>query len=350
MRYNNWEDCHSNATAFRKKLRKQFCELCEVPATPAPAARKQGVVFTGTRNHLDVIRTSIRMLRHLKFRGGIEVFGSKKDIEAFRNSLRDLDVDIRTFKSSFRVGFSYKIGAILESHFDDVLFLDADNVLVVSPDVLFQDKHFLSEGVMTWADLWGYKCRSHHWPVAADNPEGVMLCGQSSWPDHVIWPVADLVWQPSRFYSQEITSSQLLFDRHRHRIALELALFMTESKFIQNILYGDKDTFRVGLLMSNNGFYFSEEMPGQILQETQRIFLTSWYKGDVLTVDQIKGGIPDVEYKVTLPLLDDFCYSAETESYCVAEGYLHTHGHYATNETLTKKVLGLLKTITELQN
>jgi len=277
MRYKTWPDCYSNATIFRKKLREHFCELCQTPASAATGTRKQGVVFTGGRVHMDLIRTSIRMLRHLNFRGGVEVFGSAKDMTAFQEYLGDLNVDFRTFKTAYRVGFSYKIGAILQSTFDDVLFLDADNIMVVSPDVLFQDENFLREGMMSWADLWGVKCRSHKWPVANDNPEGVMLCGQSSWPDHIIWPVADLTWQPVRAYSQEMTSSQLLFDKHRHRVALELALFMTESQFIQNVLYGDKDTFRIGLLMHNKGFYMSDEMPGQILiNNNQRTFLTSW--------------------------------------------------------------------------
>jgi len=347
----SWADCLSNATTFRKQLRERLCQLCEVPAPGSPQARRQGVVFTGRVHHLELIQTSIRMLRHLQYHGEIEVFLSQKeDVLVCENRLLVLKVQCKLFASSFRVGFSSKIGAILQSSFDDVLFIDADNVLILSPDLLFQDKNFLREGVLLWADFWGNQCRKHPWNVANDNPEGVMLCGQTAWPDHVAWPTVDLVWQPFRAYSQEITSSQVLIDRHRHRDALELALFMTESRFMQNVLYGDKDTFRLGLLMTNNGMYMVDEMPGQISDNDKRLYVMSWFNGRPMTIDQVKGGLGETDkLQVLLPLLNDFCYSSETESYCAPDYGSTPPAHFFTNASVTKMVRSFLRTISGLQ-
>jgi len=77
---------------------------------------------------------------------------------------------------------------------------------------------------------------------------------------------------------------------------------------------------------------------------------TSRYKGEVLTIDQVKDSITKFDYQVALPMSDAFSFSPETESYCVSNGYLHTDKeHYATTKASTTKVIDLLKAISKLQ-
>jgi hypothetical protein len=102
-----------------------------------------------------------------------------------------------------------------------------------------------------WPDLWGAACRRNKWPVAKNNPEGVMLAGQSGWYDHVQWPVLGLQFRPQWEYSVELTSSILALNKQSPLAvaAWKMAMWMTERPFWGKVLYGDKDTIRLSLLL-----------------------------------------------------------------------------------------------------
>lgn len=56
--------------------------------------------------------------------------------------------------SFMKHGYQLKINSILLSSFEEVLFLDADNVPVRNPDGVFDSKGYSDTGVVLWKDYW----------------------------------------------------------------------------------------------------------------------------------------------------------------------------------------------------
>lgn len=51
-------------------------------------------------------------------------------------------------------GYQLKISSILFSSFEEILFLDADNVPIRNPDAIFESESFTNTGVVLWKDYW----------------------------------------------------------------------------------------------------------------------------------------------------------------------------------------------------
>jgi hypothetical protein len=117
--------------------------------------------------------------------------------------------------------------AIMWSQFRDVLYLDADQVPVRDPAELFIWPQFHAKGAVFWPDIVD---------LPADNP---------------IWQICGL--PPRRVIS--IESGQLLIDKARHWASLDMALALNEEAHHTNkLIYGDKDTFLLGAMMSGAEF------------------------------------------------------------------------------------------------
>ncbi|KAK1943188.1 hypothetical protein P3T76_005825 [Phytophthora citrophthora] len=141
-------------------------------------------------------------------------------------------------------GFLSKIFAIYNSHFDRVLFLDADNVPVRDPSFLFSSTEFTANGAVFWPDFW--------------HPQRTLfnLHGRS-----MLWELLDMPFV--NMFEQE--SGQLLIDRKRHVAPLELVHFYTfhQSNFLEKLelVYGDKDLFRLAWLKLNAAFHMIRAVP-----------------------------------------------------------------------------------------
>lgn len=56
--------------------------------------------------------------------------------------------------SKMESGYQLKVNSILFSSFEQILFLDADNVPVKNPDSIFDAHTFTETGVILWPDYW----------------------------------------------------------------------------------------------------------------------------------------------------------------------------------------------------
>jgi len=74
--------------------------------------------------------------------------------------LEKLKVQIRTFapvpgeESDHISGYAYKLAAMTFSSFEEILFLDADNIVLRSPRNLFHGEAYLRTGSLLWKDFW----------------------------------------------------------------------------------------------------------------------------------------------------------------------------------------------------
>ncbi|KAK1943185.1 hypothetical protein P3T76_005822 [Phytophthora citrophthora] len=160
-----------------------------------------------------------------------------------RNATIDLKFrEIETNGKSIR--FESKIYAIYNSHFDQILFLDADNVPVRDPSFLFDTPEFVKMGAVFWPDYW--------------HPHNTMFYINSN---SLVWELLDMSFVD--MFEQE--SGQLLLDRRRHAAPIQLAAFYTfhEPNYFQKqqLAWGDKDLFRFAWLKLQVPFFMIQTPP-----------------------------------------------------------------------------------------
>lgn len=133
-------------------------------------------------------------------------------------------IDLREWEKAnpFRVlsGWEGKLGAILAAPYEQVLFLDADNVPVREPSYLFDETAYLDQGAIFWPDLPPHD--------------------RQFWVPPDVWHNAGL---PATNASA-LESGQLLIDKRKCWTELHVCKAINEhSDYWYGQLFGDKDTF-----------------------------------------------------------------------------------------------------------
>ena len=143
--------------------------------------------------------------------------------------------DLSRFLDNAPHGFLMKPLAILYSNFQEVLFLDADNVCVKDPTYLFDNTFYRAYGAMFWPD---------YWQTSESNP---------------IWDILEVKY----FEAYEQDSGQILIDKSKSWRQLQLCTYFNMRKDIYyKFLYGDKDTFRFAWLALGTPYYMIEYPAG----------------------------------------------------------------------------------------
>lgn len=115
-------------------------------------------------------------------------------------------------------GWELKAFALIHNPFEEVIFLDADNVCVRNPEYLFDAPQFKETGAIFWPDY-----------------------GRLG-PDRTIWRVVGAEYRDE----PEFESGQILIDKRRCWKALNVAMHFNEwSDFYYCHVHGDKETFHM---------------------------------------------------------------------------------------------------------
>jgi hypothetical protein len=133
--------------------------------------------------------------------------------------------------------YHIKTLAILLSDYQEVLFLDSDNVPLRDPEFLFESPEFKETGALFWNDYW-------------KSPE-----------DHIMWKITETTCEDD--WEQE--SGEILVDKEKAWNGLLLSLhFQLDHEFYFSFILGDKDTFRFGFKASKTPFFKVRYPPGAI--------------------------------------------------------------------------------------
>jgi alpha 1,2-mannosyltransferase len=130
-------------------------------------SKTRGIVTTCGLRDLGYLAISLRMLRFTGSTLPVEILLASVDdyhadfcedifpqLNARCILMSDvLNENIFTRKVELKT-YQFKIIAILFSSFEEVLFLDADNIPVSNPDLLFTSEPFKERGMITWLDFW----------------------------------------------------------------------------------------------------------------------------------------------------------------------------------------------------
>ncbi|MGB3899789.1 MAG: hypothetical protein WA973_14695 [Mesorhizobium sp.] len=168
-------------------------------------------------------------------------FGGEEITPAMRSLLSGLDVDLidatavlKDHPAAIADGWQLKAYALVHSRFDEVLFLDADQVPVRYPAELFDWPDYQRMGAVFWPDV-------------------IDLRG-----DNAIWTLCGLAGETCRSWE----SGQILVDRRRHWRALNMALRLNErAEIVYRMIYGDKDTFLLAWRMAGAGAAVVPHLP-----------------------------------------------------------------------------------------
>ncbi len=128
-------------------------------------------------------------------------------------------------------GYAMKPMSILFSSFKEVLYLDADNVCTLNPELLFDLQEYKESGAIFWPDFWTKDSNNQIWEIIG--------CPSTK--------------------EKEQESGQILIDKERCWAELNLSIyFNVNSHIYYNYLVGDKDTFRFAWRALQKAFYFVE--------------------------------------------------------------------------------------------
>jgi Mannosyltransferase putative len=198
-------------------------------AASYPAFRFKGrgiVTCAGGPRYFTCVWVLVRVLR--------DVIGTKLPIEVWHRGPMEIDPLMRALLERFGVEvvdasaieshpmpserWALKPFAILHSRFQEVVFLDADNVPAIDPARLFALKPYRATGAVFWPDLH---------PIPEESP---------------IWEICRVPYRDEPSFE----SGQMVLDKARCWKALLLTMHMNEHAglYYQHVL-GDKDTFHM---------------------------------------------------------------------------------------------------------
>lgn len=120
-------------------------------------------------------------------------------------------------------GWELKPFAVMNSAFEQALFLDADNLPLRNPEYLFDDPRISRLGAIFWPDL----------------PQDIQ---PRIWIPDLAWDIAGIADRQGPAFE----SGQFLIDKSQCWEELNLAMYLNEhSDFWYRYLHGDKDTFKL---------------------------------------------------------------------------------------------------------
>ncbi|KUG01758.1 hypothetical protein AM587_10011858 [Phytophthora nicotianae] len=208
---------------------------------------KNGVLMVMYPKLLANIYSTVRLLRSYNCSLSVELWYLENEMgtnplnesRILQSLVKDYGpISLRGIAETEVNGFNTKVFALAHSELDQVLFLDADNSPVRDPTYLFTTPEFMEHGAIFWPDFW--------------HPMNTIFNINR---ESLLW---ELVGTPyANMLEQE--SGQLLIDRRRSKVALEIVQFLALRRpdhFERlKLLHGDKDLFRLAWLKTNTSFH-----------------------------------------------------------------------------------------------
>lgn len=230
----------SDIELIKKEWKKA---VAEAPEYPDAAYSGRGIVIpAGGKYYLTNGFINLGMLRQSGCELPVEIWyiGEKEVIPAVMRELEMMGAvckDITQYFSYPIKGWEVKVHAIIASAFEEVLLIDADNVVFQNPEFLFDSEEYLQTGALFWPDI------------------------QTLEKKNLLWEVLEL--QPQKVRAQE--SGQVVVNKQTCWLPLQLCLHMNkESAFYYSHVLGDKDTFHLSWRALGYPYFMIPHVPGLI--------------------------------------------------------------------------------------
>lgn len=224
--------------------------VSDLPEYPEGAFEGRGIVMLAGGRFSEYAVTALGMLRESDSTLPVEVWrrdereekkGWCDELEAEGMACRRLSDYLDTDILSIADGKEMKVLTMLFSSFEEVVFLDADNMALQPPETLFDSEGYKETGVVLWPDFWKY-----------DNAD---------WLDYVVGISnnrSQTLWNQTT-----VESGQMVWNKRLHWKSLLLATYY--NYYGPDLYYtlinhgyagwGDKDTFPLALRALNESYY-----------------------------------------------------------------------------------------------
>jgi hypothetical protein len=234
--------CHTWAN-FQKAYRLLCAKKAgEIICSPYPKERFKGrgiVICGGGPKYYPSVYVNARMLRLLGCNLPIEVYylGNKEMDYKMKDILESIGnlkcIDATSFESKYPIrihgGWESKVYSIINSSFEEVLMIDADNTPLRNPEYIFDSEPYKKFGTVFWPD---YECWVH---------------------DKNMWEILGIPYRDEL----QVESGQILINKSRCWHEINMAKYFCDySDYYFKLFYGDKETFHFGwrFLGSDYGF------------------------------------------------------------------------------------------------
>lgn len=199
----------------RRTREKHALVVNELPEYPLNTFNGRGIIMLAGGRYNGYAATGLGMIRETGSSLPVEVWmkdkteekkGWCKELAKEGMVCRRLSdyIDVKFLKN----GYQFKILTMLFSSFEQILFLDADNVPVRNPDKVFESKSFVDTGAVLWPDYWKhtgmpilpYVVGLTEQESEKFRPEQTVESGQIVWDKKRHWKV-----EIGTYYTPEIT-------------------------------------------------------------------------------------------------------------------------------------------------
>jgi len=219
-------------------LKRYHHDIARIAESPCEYPENQfsgvGIVIcAGGRKYFTCAWVLVNLLRRLGCRLPIEVWyrNPREMNDGMRQTLESV-TDVYCVNAAAQGdrrrldGWEVKPYAIAHSRFEEVLFLDCDNVPTRDPSSLFEEDEYRRFGAVFWPDRW----------MGQGDPDSC----RTIWPQ--AWEACDVAQRDE----PEFESGQMVINKARCWRALQLTMFFNKhSSFFYRWLLGDKDTFHM---------------------------------------------------------------------------------------------------------
>lgn len=152
-------------------------------------------------------------------------------VEPLGVKMIDLRSIERRYPARVLAGWETKAYAIEHCPYEEVMFLDADNVPIRDPSYLFDEPLYQEHGAMFWPDLPPHDRRE--------------------WLPSLVWDSVGLEYDAR----PDFESGQMLVNKRKHWKALQITRWINDhSDRFYKIVFGDKSTFRLGWAKAGSNY------------------------------------------------------------------------------------------------
>lgn len=222
-----------------------------------------GIVYLGGGQYNQLVMLSLKLLRKHGSQLPVEVIIPKRsdfDIDFCNRVLPNMNGNCKIMSDylpdrimSSIGGFQYKTVALLISSFENVLYLDADNLPIKNVDLLFTNKPFIDQHLVLWPDLWRRSTSPNFYDISQIPTDSTKRIRNSYFLGDSRGTGRDILYHDSEGTIPEASSEtgQILINKKVHFKTLILSMYY--NYYGPNFYYpllsqgaageGDKETF-----------------------------------------------------------------------------------------------------------
>lgn len=256
-----WKVAPETVSVYRRAIDTIVENL---PEYPDKFQGKGLVMVAGKERYLTCAWVALNIAKRNGFSLPVEVFhlGEKELQPLWRKVFKERFGDQVTFidardkaRNEFPVrrlnGWECKPFSLLWSSFEEALFIDCDNVVLINPEELFEWAEYKSKGVVFWPDFGRLK------------------------QDRMIWEICGVSYKDE----PEFESGQIVIDKRRHWKPLILTMWLNEhADFFYEHVHGDKETFH----MAWRKLEIEYAMPSQRIHALTCTMCQHNFKGEIV--------------------------------------------------------------------